>query len=93
MGPRGGLGRLGERKYRMSDTDPGSSNPFSRHRVASTGRMRFAGLSHIEASNRWADLLDALSPRARKHRTLYVSDRHYSACGLAVCAVCAHSTV
>jgi hypothetical protein len=95
MGPRGVWNVWGEENIAMSDIESGSSNPFSRHRVASTGRMRFAGRFHIKASERIAVLLDTLSARARKHCTLYLSDiTRLSQWGGAVWqSVCAHSTV
>jgi hypothetical protein len=95
MGPRGVWDVWGKENTAMSGIEPGSSNPFSRHCVASTGRMRFAGRFHVKASNRSAVLLDTLSPRARKHRTLHLSDiTHPSQWGSAVWqSVCAHNTV
>jgi len=80
MGPRGGLGRLGKENTAVSDIEPGSSNPFSPHCVASTGRMRFAGRFHIKAPS----TEQTLSPRARKHRTLYLSDITHPSSSLAV---------
>lgn len=82
----------GKENTPMSDIEPGSSSPLSRHRVGITGRMRFAGRFHIKASKRTAVLLDTLSPRARKHRTLHLSDiSQPSQWGSAVWqSVCAH---